>query len=385
MRFRTEDIMYPPIVKLSEAAQKYIGSSEFLNLGQGLPGHLPPAGALKALSDRITHPSVHRYTPDQGHLELREELSLYLYRNWKIRADPMNEIAITAGANQGFAGMIFTILNPDENVVMPSPYYFNAAMAIRLAGGNITEVPVAKGFQPEFEQIESAVDDKTKAIYLATPNNPTGAVYDENFMDAVLGLCIERELLLVSDETYASLVFDNASHYSPRSRNDAADHVIVLGSFSKSFGMSGWRVGYILGPDNFMREFMKVQDTVTICASTPGQILVYEILKRYLESIETEYERLRLLRDLAYLRIREIESLDVTRTAGTFYLFPKVANCSDSRALTLDILQSVKTLVLPGSIFGDAGEGYIRLSIGPLTPEAVDEAFDRLSRFFRNR
>ncbi|NHJ13271.1 MAG: pyridoxal phosphate-dependent aminotransferase [Candidatus Thorarchaeota archaeon] len=385
MEFRTKDVMHPPIVKLSQAAQRYIGSPDFLNLGQGLPGHIPPIDALKALSDRITHPSVHQYTPDQGLLELREELSLYLHRNWKIRADPMSEVAITAGANQGFAGTIFTILNPGENIVMPSPYYFNSVMAIRLAGGSVTEVPVSKGFQPEYESIESAVSESTKAIYLISPNNPTGAVYSKETIDAIVDICIEKDLLLISDETYANLVFDDASHYSPRSRDDATDRVIVLGSFSKVFGMSGWRVGYILGPKDFLEEFMKVQDAVTICAPTPGQILAQEILKHNLESIEVELERLSLLRDLAYLRIREIDVLEVTRTAGTFYMFPRVIDCVDSRALALDILQSVKTLVLPGSIFGESGEGHIRISFGPLTPEAVDEAFDRLAQFFRNR
>ena len=384
MKYRTEGIMHPPIVKLTEAAQRYVASPNFLNLGQGLPGHLPPTEALNSLSDRITHPSTHRYTPDQGHLELREELALYLHQNWKIRADPLDEVAITAGANQGFAGTIFTILNPGEKVVMPTPYYFNSVMAVRLAGGIVAEVPVTENFQPSYEHIEAAVDGDTKAIYLVSPNNPTGAVYSRETVDAIVDLCIDRNLHLISDETYARLVFDDAAHYSPRSRDDASNNVIVLGSFSKEFGMSGWRVGYIAGPRDFLQEFMKVQDTVTICAPTPGQILALEILKHSLDTIQEEFERLNLLRDLAYLRIREIEAMETERTAGTFYMFPKVKDCTDSKSLVLDILQSAETLVLPGSIFGSSGEGHIRLSIGPLTPEAVDEAFDRLARFFRN-
>jgi len=384
MKFRTETIMPPPIVKLTEAAQRYVGSPNFLNLGQGLPGHLPPTEALVSLSDRIMHPSTHVYTPDQGHLELREELALHLHQNWKIRADPLKEVAITAGANQGFAGTIFTILNPGDKVVMPSPFYFNSVMAVRLAGGQVAEVPVDENFQPIYDQIEAAVDSDTKAVYLVSPNNPTGAVYKQETVDAIVDLCIDKDLLLISDETYSRLVFDDATHYSPRSRDDASDRVIVLGSFSKEFGMSGWRVGYVVGPSNFLEEFMKVQDTVTICAPTPGQILALEILKHNLDKIEAEFERLSLLRDLAYLRIREIDALDVVRTPGTFYMFPKVKGCTDSRELVLSILQSAETLVLPGSIFGPAGEGHIRLSIGPLTPEAVDEAFDRLVSYFRN-
>ena len=148
--------------------------------------------------------------------------------------------------------------------------------------------------------------------------------------------------------------------------------------------MSGWRTGYLVGPSLFIEEFMKVQDTVTICAPTPGQFLALEILKTGLDAVESEVKRLGSLRDSAYLRINEIDALETVRTSGTFYLFPRVKGCTDSHKLVLDILQSTKTLVLPGTIFGDTGEGYIRLSIGPLTPEAIDEAFDRLAKYFNS-
>ncbi|MHA2385482.1 MAG: pyridoxal phosphate-dependent aminotransferase [Candidatus Thorarchaeota archaeon] len=384
MKFRTDRIMPPPILKLIEAAQRYVASPDFLNLGQGLPGHIPPTDALKAFGDTLLHPATHRYTPDQGHLELREELAIYLRQNWSIQADPEKEISITAGANAAFTGAIFTILSPGDKVIMPSPYYFNSVMAVRLAGGEITEVPVGSDFQLNYEEIESAVDKDTRAIFITSPNNPTGAVYSHETVDALVDLCIDKDLLLISDETYGRLVFEGATHYSPRTRSNARDRVISLGSFSKDFGMSGWRIGYVIGSDEFMQEFLKVQDTVTICAPTPGQMLALEILKHGLDEIQDEIDKLSLLRDLAYLRISEIQPLETTRTPATFYMFPRVNGCTDSRKLVLDILRDTKLLVLPGTIFGDAGESHLRISIGPLTPEAVDEAFDRLSKYFRN-
>ncbi|MFX0056523.1 MAG: pyridoxal phosphate-dependent aminotransferase [Promethearchaeota archaeon] len=384
MRFRTDKIMPPPIVKLIEAAQRYVASPDFLNLGQGLPGHIPPTETLKAFGDTLLHPATHRYTPDQGHLELREELAIYLRQNWSIQADPEKELSITAGANAAYNGVIFTILSPGDRVIMPSPYYFNSVMAVRLAGGEVTEVPVTTDFQLNYEAIESAVDEDTRAIFIASPNNPTGAVYAQEDIDALVDLCIDKDLLLISDEVYGRLVFEGATHYSPRSRSDARDYVISLGSFSKDFGMSGWRVGYVIGSDVFMQEFLKVQDTATICAPTPGQMLALEILKHGLDEIQEELDKLSLLRDLAYLRISEIQKLDTTRTSGTFYMFPRVNDCTDSRKLVLDILRDTNLLVLPGSVFGEAGESHLRISIGPLTPEAVDEAFDRLAAYFRN-
>jgi aspartate/methionine/tyrosine aminotransferase len=384
MKYRTDDIMPPPIVKLAEAAKRFIKSPGFLNLGQGLPGHIPPDDSITVLKDRLSHPATHVYTPDEGLLELREELALYLRQKSGIDANPQDEIVITAGANNAFAGTILTLVDHGQNVIIPSPYYFNSVMAVKLAGAEVKEVPVDESFQPRIEDIESAIDKNTRAIFMITPNNPTGAVYEKKTLDDVVDLCIQNDIMLIADETYSRMVFDDATHYSPRTRRKAGNHVVTLGSFSKDFGMSGWRVGFTVGPAEFIQEFLKVQDTVTICAPTAGQILALEVLKKGLDAVEKELQRLSLLRDLAYVRMREIDAFEETYTKGTFYLFPRAKGCTDSRKLVMDILQSTGTLVLPGSIFGDAGEGHVRISIGPLTPEAVDEAFDRLSKFFKD-
>ncbi len=383
MKYRTDGIIPPPIVKLAEAAKRFSSSPGFLNLGQGIPGHIPPEDALNSLKERISHPTTHVYTPDEGLVELREEIALYVRQKFDIDANPQDEIVITAGANNAFAGTILTVIEPSQNVIMPSPYYFNSVMAVNLASAEIKEVPVDSNFQPQVEDIETAIDEKTRAIFLISPNNPTGAVYDREKIDAIIDLCLQHDLLLISDETYSSMVFEGAEHYSPRARQEAEHNVVTIGSFSKDFGMSGWRVGYVIGSQEFIKEFLKVQDTMTICAPTAGQILALEVLKKGLDTVEQELQRLSLLRDLAYLRIREIDALDVVHTKGTFYLFPRIKECHDSRKLVMDILQSTGTLILPGAIFGAVGEGHVRISIGPLTPEAVDEAFDRLSDFFK--
>jgi len=382
MRFRTEDIMPPPVGKLAEAVKRFISSPDFLDMGQGIPGHIPPDEPLAAIRELLSHPSTHLYTADQGLLELREALALYLRQTSGIDINPLDEVVITAGANNAFAGTIMTLMEPGDNLVMPTPYYFNSVMAVRLAGGIVKEVQCDSKFQLDIDGIAGAVDKNTRGIFLVSPNNPTGAVYDKASVDGVVDICLENDLVLISDESYSRMVFDGYSHYSPRLRRDATENVITLGSFSKDFGMSGWRVGYVIGSRAFTDEFLKVQDAISICAPTSGQLLALEILKNGLDNIEEEVERLNLLRELAYLRIREIDQFATTRTHGTFYIFPRVRGCADSRALVMDILQSTGTLVLPGAVFGSAGEGHIRISIGPLTPEAVDEAFDRLGQYF---
>jgi aspartate/methionine/tyrosine aminotransferase len=382
MKFRTENITPPPIVKLAEAAKKYAGSQDFIDLGQGLPGHIPPKAILSSLGEKILHPVTHQYTPDQGHLELREELSLYLRRHSNYDVDPQAEITVTAGGNSAFSGAVLTLLEPGENILVPGPFYFNQIMAIQLAGGIAKPVEVDEHFQPRMDSIRNAIDEKTKAVLLVSPNNPTGAVYEQKLVDEIVDICLENEMFLLSDEAYARLVFEGSNHYSPRTRRDAEDHVIVLGSFSKDFGISGWRVGYIVGSQTFMKEFLKVQDTVTICAPTASQMLALEILKEGTEFVDDELNRLGKLRELVYIRAQEIDKLDLVRTKGTFYIFPRVLGCDDSRNLVIDMLHQIKVLTLPGSIFGHAGEGHVRISVGPLTPEAVDESFDRMAEYF---
>jgi aminotransferase len=384
MKFRTEDIMPPPVLRLLREAAEYLGAPDFLNLGQGVPGHVPPKRALAMLEERMQHPSVHRYTPDQGLLELREELALFLRQNEGIDADPETELVITAGANQALTGAMLTLLEHGQNVVMPSPYYFNAVMSVHLCGGEVRTMPVDSEFQPSAEALRKSIDENTRAVLLISPNNPTGAVYRRDHINEILDACLEHELFLVFDESYARLVYDGAEHYSPRSRKDALDHVVSLGSLSKDFGMSGWRIGYIIGSSAFVDEFLKFQDSATICAPTAGQMLALEILKSSVDEIEYELKQQGLMRELAYLRVNEIDALQTVRTQGTFYLFPRVKGCKDSESLTSEILRTASMFVLPGSIFGEAGEGHIRMSIGPLTQEAVDESFDRLERFFED-
>ncbi|MFW9806448.1 MAG: aminotransferase class I/II-fold pyridoxal phosphate-dependent enzyme, partial [Candidatus Thorarchaeota archaeon] len=175
MKYRTNDIMPPPIVKLAEAAKQFTTSPGFLNLGQGISGHIPPDDALTILKDRLSHPATHVYTSDEGLMELREELALYLRQKSGIDANPQDELVITAGANNAFAGAILTLVDPGENVIMPSPFYFNSVMAVKLAGAEVKQIPVDETFQPQIEDIEAAIDKKTRAIFMITPNNPTGA------------------------------------------------------------------------------------------------------------------------------------------------------------------------------------------------------------------
>ncbi len=382
MKLRTRNIRPPPIVQLMRAAQPLVGSPSFVNMGQGAPGHIPPRNVLDALADQIHSPFLHGYTADQGLLELREELALYLRRAHEVHADPEDEIVITAGGNQALAGALMTIVEPGDNVIVLDPYYFNSYMAIQLTGATPRAVPVETDFQPSVESVSEAVDEHTRAIVMVSPNNPTGAVYSEDVVNGLVDLCLERGVFLISDETYARFVYDDMIHHSPRRRRDAEENVILLGSFSKDFGIPGWRVGYVVASSSFVQEYMKVQDTVTICAPTAGQVLALEMLRRGEDHVLTEVARIGRLRRIAYSRASEIDALETVRTSGTFYLFPRVRGCADSQKLVLDILEKTSVLVLPGSVFGEAGEGHLRISIAHLTSEAINEAFDRLGRFF---
>ncbi|NWF96158.1 MAG: pyridoxal phosphate-dependent aminotransferase [Candidatus Thorarchaeota archaeon] len=381
MKYQTEHIRPPPIVELGEVARRYSAFSDYINLGQGLPGHVPPAESLKLTAEQFELPYIHQYTADHGLIDLREDLSLYLRGTHSIDVDPEKEVVITGGANQALLGAVLTIVGVGDEVVMPSPYYFNSVMAVQLCRGHVAEVPLNHEFQPMVDEIAKAIRPNTRAVLLVTPNNPTGAVYDQRAIDEILDICVEHDIILISDETYSRMVFEDARHYSPATRRDLREHVVMIGSFSKIFGMSGWRVGFVVGSERFIQEYLKVHDTMAVCAPAVSQVLALDVLRQGSDFVERELKRLERLREHAYMRLARIDGLECVRTKGTFYLFPRIRDCKDSRRLTLDLLAKAHLLLLPGSIFGAAGEGHVRISIGHLTPEVLDDALDRLERY----
>lgn len=355
-----------------------------INLGQAIPNFPPSPQAVAAARQALDQADTHIYSPDAGLLSLRRALSTALEEDNGLPVDPEKEILVTAGANQAFLTALLTLLEPGDRVLLPSPFFFNHEMAVRIAGGVPVEVPLAEetGFQLRRRDLEPHLDPPPRALVVCTPNNPTGAVYDPAELAAIAREMAQRGIVLITDETYQHFVHAGARHFSPASLPEVQDQVITIGSFSKSYSLTGWRIGFLAAGAAFVEQALKVQDTMVICAPVIAQKAALGALQEPPQFLAHRRERLNRRRLLLVEHLADIPALSWRPTRGAFFAFVGVAGCSDSFELSIRLLEEAHVATIPGSLFGRRGEGYLRLSYGSTEPGALQEACERLDRFF---
>jgi len=382
---RIRGIAAPPMDVINAHAAKLAREgAQVISLGQGVPDFPPVPQAIQMAQQALAQPESHIYSPDAGLLSLREALGAALAEWSRIKVDPEKEIIITAGANQAFMLALLTLLEPGDKVLLPSPFYFNHEMAVRAVGAVPVEMPLSEemGFQLRIEDLEPHLESRPRAVVIISPNNPSGAVYDPGDLERTGRELASREIAIITDETYQHFVYEGAEHFSLASVREIRSQVITIGSFSKSFSLTGWRVGYLVAEPDFIAEALKVQDAMLVCAPVMSQKAALGALGEDTEEIvrrrEILGERRRLLIDL----LNEIPNLTWHPTHGAYFAFVRVEGCNDSAELARDILDSVRVVTVPGSIFGANGEGYLRLSYGSVEVSDLEEACGRLAKYF---
>ena len=353
-----------------------------ISLGQALPGFGPPQAAVDAARAALARGDAHVYSADAGLIGLRTALCERLRATQRVDATPA-DVIVTAGGNQAFMLALMTLVDPGEEVLLPAPYFVNHQMAVAALGAVPRELPLgeARGFALSWNDLEPHLTSRTRAVVVCTPSNPTGAVVPRAEMERVAHELARRGVLLLVDETYARFVYDGEFESAaalPRWR----DNVVVVSTFSKSFGITGWRVGYMLAPQHVCDEAIKIQDAMIICAPVPCQIGVEAAVRadwdypaRFRDGL---LERRRLLAD----GLRGIPGLHWTPTGGGFFAFVRVDGCTDSAALANEIVERAHVVTIPGSTFGASGEGFIRLSYSAVDSTILAEALGRLREFF---
>jgi len=382
---RIRSIAPPAIDAINSRAERLRREgAQVIGLGQGVPGFPAVAAAIEMARQALEEPSTHVYSADAGLLPLREALSAALAEHNGTEADPEREIIITAGANQAFVLALLTLLEPDDKVLLPSPFYFDHEMAIRIVGGVPQEVALSEetGFQLRMENLEPYLETRPRALVIVSPNNPTGAVYDPGELRRIGRGLAEKGIAIISDETYQYFVYEGAERLSLASVPEIRSQVITIGSFSKTFSLTGWRVGYLVAEPGFIQEALKVQDSMLVCAPVISQKAALGALGKPVEEIARRREILNQRRRFLIERLAEIPQLTWHPTRGGYFAFVRVEGCSDSAKLALEILNTVHVVTIPGSLFGQHGEGYLRLSYGSVELEDLDEACRRLARYF---
>ena len=364
-----------------KAAELRAAGHDVINLGQAVPGWGPPPSALKAAAEALEDPEAHLYSADAGLPELREALAGRLRQTHGADATA-DEIIITAGGNQAFMLAAMTAIDAGDEVVLPSPLFVNHQMAIEAIGAVPVEAPLSEehGFRARWSEIAPCITARTRAVVLCSPSNPTGAVVDPGELGRIAGELAARGITLICDETYHRLIYDEAVHRSGASLPRWREHVIVCGTFSKSFGMTGWRVGYMLASSAVCDQAIKIQDAMIICAPVISQRAVLGAIEH-----DWDYPR-QFLPDLEERRaaiadgIARIPGWSWNTTMGGLFAFVRVEGCADAAALAARALEQTQVVMIPGSMFGRAGEGHLRLAYGVASAGQLADGCGRLGK-----
>ena len=354
-----------------------------INLGQALPHFGPPESAIRAARDGLACRDVHVYSEDAGRGSLREALCARLSEHHGIDATP-DEVIITAGGNQAFALAAMTLLDPGDEVLLPAPYFVNHEMMLRGVGAVPKPVSLSEQdrFAVRWSELAPHVTPRTRAVVLCNPSNPTGAIIRERDQCALVCELAVRGIVAIVDETYMHFVYEEQRHASAAAVPGWRDAVVLVNTFSKSFGMTGWRIGYMIAPRDVCTEAIKIQDAMVICAPTIAQVAVEAAIRHdwtYPLSFRDEFAA---RRSILIQELSSIPHLHWPPTDGAFFAFVRVDGCTDSDRLADELLEQVHVVTIPGRTFGEAGEGCLRISYGAVDARALQEGTSRLRRFF---
>jgi aminotransferase len=325
---------------------------------------------------------VNLYATDPGRPTLRALLAERL-RATLVTDCEADDIVITAGANHAFATVLATLVDAGDEVVLPAPYFTNHHMQIVAAGAVPVVVALADHdtHRLTWDDIEPALTPRTRAVVLCNPSNPTGAPITPSEGERIVRELAARDVVVVSDETYLHFVYDGP-HWSAASVPGWRRNVVVVGTFSKSFGMMGWRVGFVVADAEVCEQATKVQDAMIICAPVISQLAVEGALADDWDHPLHYHDELVRRRRLVAERIGSIPGLDWTPTGGGFFAFVRVHGCADSYALAEQLIEEAFVVTIPGSAFGPPGEGHLRMSYGSVDADSLDAGLDRLGEFF---
>lgn len=322
------------------------------------------------------------YTSNAGLMELREEICRYLSRRMDLSYDPATEVLVTVGGSEAIDIGLRAMVNPGDEVIIPQPSYVSYEPCAILAGAKpvIIELKNENDFRLQPEELLAAVTDKTKILILPYPNNPTGAIMEEADLIKIAKICVEKDIFVMSDEIYAELTFGGKHHVSIASLPGMKDRTIVINGFSKAYAMTGWRLGYACGPKEIIAQMTKIHQFAIMCAPTTSQYAAVEALKNGDEDVRTMCESYNQRRNFLMNAFKEM-GLPCFEPFGAFYVFPCIKEFGmTSEEFAFALLDAKKLAVVPGSAFGESGEGFVRISYA-YSLKKLKIAMERLAEY----
>jgi aminotransferase len=363
------------VSEMKDAISLGVGEPDFET-----PWHICEEG-IYSLEKGRTH-----YTSNSGLMPLREEISAYMKRHYDCAYDPEHEILITVGGSEAIDLAMRVMVCPKEEVIIPQPSYVSYEPCVTLTGGHpvIVNLKAENEFKLTGEELRAAITDRTKCLILPFPNNPTGSIMTKEELQEIADICIEKDIIVVSDEIYSMLTYGEENHCSIASLPGMKERTIVINGFSKSHAMTGWRLGYACGPRNIIEQMLKIHQYAIMCAPTTSQFAAVEAIKngdKDVERMRQAYDQRRkfLIKELNDMGLETFEA------KGAFYVFPSIQSLKmTSEEFATRLLYEEKVAVVPGTAFGDCGEGFLRISYA-YSIENIKVALDRIRDFVQRR
>ena len=358
------------VTEMEDAVSLGVGEPDF-----DTPWHVRDEGIYSLENGRTF------YTSNSGLKELKVEICKFLKRQFGLEYDYVKETLVTVGGSEAIDIMLRAMLDPGDEVIIPQPSYVSYEPCTVLAGG----IPVIINLKAENEfrltkkELEDAVTPKTKVLIMPYPNNPTGAIMEEDDLKEIAKVVVEHDLFVLSDEIYASLTY-KGKHVSIASQPGMKERTIVVNGFSKSHAMTGWRLGYACGPEEIITQMLKIHQYAIMCAPTTSQYAAVDALRNGDEDVEYMRQEYNGRRRFLMHRFRTM-GLDCFEPYGAFYAFPSIQKFGmTSEEFATRLLEEQKVAVVPGTAFGDCGEGFLRISYA-YSLDDLKVALDRMEKF----
>lgn len=355
---------------------------DVISLGIGEPDFDTPEPIVRAGIEALEHGATH-YTSNSGLMELRRAIADHMDRLYGQTYNPASEVLVTVGVSEALFLAMAGLLDPEDEIIIPEPSFVSYVPTALLIGAKPVLVPTyaEDGFQVRPETIEAAITEKTRALLIASPNNPTGTVMSRERLNEIAAIAKKHDLIVISDEIYDRLVY-GVEHTCFASLPGMYQRTVVLQGFSKAYAMTGWRIGYILGPGELVGEMRKVHQYLIMSAPTVAQwaaLKALEVGEPYVQEMRAEYDR---RRKLMVTRLNAM-GLTCVEPQGAFYVFPSIKHTGmDDNAFAEKLLEEEKVAVIPGRGFGPSGMGYVRMSYATAY-EKLEIALDRIEAFVK--
>ena len=354
-----------------------------ISLGVGKPDFKTPwnvrEAGIKSLQDGKT-----RYTANAGLIQLRQEICNYLDRRFSIKYNPNNEVLVTVGGSEAIDICIRALVNPDDEVLIPEPCFVAYSPIATLTGGKAVpiETKAEDNFRLTPEALKAAITEKTKLLIFPFPNNPTGAVMHREHLEAIAEVLKGTDIIVLSDEIYAELTY-SGEHVSIASIDGMAERTVVVNGFSKSYSMTGWRLGYAAGPEPIIKQMTKIHQFAIMSSPTTSQYAAIEALRNCDNAIKKMRDEYNMRRRLM---IDSLNNMGLTcfEPEGAFYVFPSIKSTGlSSDEFCERLLMEKKVAVVPGGAFGESGEGFVRISYSYSINHLV-EALGKIEEFIKS-